>query len=167
MPDPSAPSDLEKRSTETTASKPLKFTVLRLALAFVIAGVSDVVGAFVSLAADRMGGRCRDRRAVGFKREPLLRRLGRIQRPQLQRGGGGGWFGNGMFEPFQRRAPQPRWDRRQTLPPVRQDSSKAPAPEKRETVPQRHMPCIRSRQSGWTSRSLFFRCTALTLPVRW
>jgi hypothetical protein len=37
-------------STETTASTPLKFSVLRLALAFVIAGVSDVIGAFASLA---------------------------------------------------------------------------------------------------------------------
>jgi hypothetical protein len=49
MSDPSAPSELEKRSTETT-STPLKFSVLRLALAFVIAGVSDVIGAFASLA---------------------------------------------------------------------------------------------------------------------
>ena len=47
MSDPSAPSELEKRSTEST---PLKFSVLRLALAFVIAGVSDVIGAFASLA---------------------------------------------------------------------------------------------------------------------
>jgi hypothetical protein len=45
MPDPSAPSDLEKRSTDTTPSKPLKFSVLRLAIAFVIAGASDVTGA--------------------------------------------------------------------------------------------------------------------------
>ena len=50
MSDPSAPSELEKRSTETTASTPLKFSVWRLALAFVIAGVSDVIGAFASLA---------------------------------------------------------------------------------------------------------------------
>jgi hypothetical protein len=49
MPDPSARSELEKRSTATTASTPLKFSVLRLALAFVIAGVSDVIGAFASL----------------------------------------------------------------------------------------------------------------------
>ena len=50
MPHAPAPSELEKRSTETTASTPLKFSVLRLAVAFVIAGVSDVVGAFASLA---------------------------------------------------------------------------------------------------------------------
>jgi hypothetical protein len=48
MSDPSAPSDLEKRSTET--STPLKFSVLRLALAFVVAGISDVIGAFANLA---------------------------------------------------------------------------------------------------------------------
>jgi hypothetical protein len=50
MSDPFARSELEKRSTETTASTPLKFSVLRLALAFVIAGVSDVIGAYASLA---------------------------------------------------------------------------------------------------------------------
>jgi hypothetical protein len=50
MPRPSAPAELEKRSTETKASRPLKFSVSRLALAFAIAGVSDVVGAFASLA---------------------------------------------------------------------------------------------------------------------
>ena len=50
MSDPSAPSDLEKRSTETTATTPLKFSVFRLALAFVVAGISDVIGAFASLA---------------------------------------------------------------------------------------------------------------------
>jgi len=50
MSDPSAPAKLAKRSTETPAPTPLKFSVLRLALAFVVAGVSDVIGAFVSLA---------------------------------------------------------------------------------------------------------------------
>jgi hypothetical protein len=64
MPDPSAPSELEKRSMETTASTPLKFSVLRLALAFVIAGVRCHWGLREFGAADRMGGRCRDCRAV-------------------------------------------------------------------------------------------------------
>ena len=50
MSDPSAPSELEKRSTERTAPTPLKFSALRLALALVIAGLSDVIGAFASLA---------------------------------------------------------------------------------------------------------------------
>jgi len=43
-------SELEKRSAEPRVSTPLKLSALRLALAFVIAGVSDVVGAFASLA---------------------------------------------------------------------------------------------------------------------
>jgi hypothetical protein len=50
MSDPSAPSELEKRSAGTTVSTPLKFSGLRLALAFTIAGVSDVIGAFTTLA---------------------------------------------------------------------------------------------------------------------
>jgi hypothetical protein len=53
MSDPSVPSELEKRSTETTASTPLKFSVLRLALAFVLAGASDVIGVAI---ADATGG---------------------------------------------------------------------------------------------------------------
>jgi predicted membrane channel-forming protein YqfA (hemolysin III family) len=46
MSDPS-PSELEKRSAPST---PLKFSILRLALGFVVAGVSDVIGAFANLA---------------------------------------------------------------------------------------------------------------------
>ena len=64
------------------------------------------------------------------------------RRPLPQRGGGGfggGWFGNDMFEPFQQNAPQPRGDRRQTLPSVREDFSKAPPPERREAVAERHI----------------------------
>ena len=47
MPHPFAPA---KRSTETTASTPLKFSVSRLVLAFVIAVASDVISAFANLA---------------------------------------------------------------------------------------------------------------------
>src|SRR3974390_3947935 len=47
MSHPSAP---EKRSTETTTHAPLKFSAPQLALAFLIAGVSDVIGALTSLA---------------------------------------------------------------------------------------------------------------------
>jgi hypothetical protein len=50
MSDPSAPSELEKRSTKTTGSTSLKFSVWQLGLAFVVAGVSDVIGGFASLA---------------------------------------------------------------------------------------------------------------------
>ena len=40
----------EKRSTETTSRTPLKFSTSQLILAFVVAGVSDVIGALTSLA---------------------------------------------------------------------------------------------------------------------
>ena len=68
------------------------------------------------------------------------------QRPQPQRGGGwfgneqrgGGWFGNDMYAPYQQHAPQPRHGR-QAPPAVREDFSKAPPPEKRNTVPERHI----------------------------
>ena len=39
-----------QHATEKTASTLLKFSVSRLALAFVVAGVSDVIGAFASMA---------------------------------------------------------------------------------------------------------------------
>src|SRR5882762_3953978 len=61
------------------------------------------------------------------------------QRPQPQRGDGGlggGWFGNDTFGPFQQQAPHPS---RQTLPTVREDFSRAPPPDKRDTVPDRHI----------------------------
>jgi uncharacterized protein len=79
------------------------------------------------------------------------------QRPQPQRGGGGfggGWFGNDMFGPFQQHAPQPRWDRRQTRPPVREDFSKAPPPEKRDTVPERRILVLGDAMADWLAYGL-------------
>src|SRR6202140_2995892 len=79
------------------------------------------------------------------------------QRPQPQRGGGGvggGWFGNDMYGPFQQHAPQPRWERRQTLPPVREDFSKAPPPEKRDTVPERHILVLGDAMADWLAYGL-------------
>jgi hypothetical protein len=79
------------------------------------------------------------------------------QRPQPQRGGGGfggGGFGHDMFEPFQQHAPQSRWDRRQTLPPVREDFSKAPPPEKRETVPERRILVLGDAMADWLAYGL-------------
>jgi hypothetical protein len=76
------------------------------------------------------------------------------QRPQPQRGGGGfggGWFGNDTFEPFQQHAPQPR---RQTLPPVREDFSKAPLPEKRDAVPERHILVLGDAMADWLAYGL-------------
>jgi uncharacterized protein len=81
------------------------------------------------------------------------------QRSQPQRGGGGwgggGWFGNGMSDPFQQQAPQPpRWERRQTLPPVREDFSKAPPPGKRETVPERQILVLGDAMADWLAYGL-------------
>jgi hypothetical protein len=76
------------------------------------------------------------------------------QRPQLQRGGGGfggGWFGNDTFEPFQQHAPQPR---RQTLPPVHEDFSKAPPPEKRDTLPEHHILVLGDAMADWLAYGL-------------
>ena len=76
------------------------------------------------------------------------------QRPQPQRGGGGfggGWFGNDTFEPFQQHAPQPR---RQTLPPVHEDFSKAPPPEKRDTVPEHHILVLGDAMADWLAYGL-------------
>src|ERR1700724_238577 len=76
------------------------------------------------------------------------------QRQQPQRGGGGfggGWFGNDMYGPFQQHVPQPR---RQTQPPVREDFSKAPPPEKRETVPERHILVLGDAMADWLAYGL-------------
>jgi uncharacterized protein len=71
------------------------------------------------------------------------------QRSQPQRGGG--WFGNDQFEPFRPPAPQPR---REKLPPIREDFSKAPPPEKRETVPQRLILVLGDSMADWLAYGL-------------
>jgi hypothetical protein len=79
------------------------------------------------------------------------------QLPQPQRGGfgfGGGWFGNDMFEPYQRRAPQPRWDRRQSPSPVREDFSKAPPPEKHDNIPERQILVLGDAMADWLAYGL-------------
>ena len=70
---------------------------------------------------------------------------------QPQRGGGwfgGGWFGNDTFQPFQPRAPRP------TRPPVREDFSRAPPPEKHETVPERHILVLGDGMADWLAYGL-------------
>src|SRR5713226_484440 len=88
------------------------------------------------------------------------------QRPQPQRGGGGfgggwggfgggGWFGNDNFGPPQQHAPQPRLERRRQTPtPVREDFSKAPPPEKRETVPERRILVLGDAMADWLAYGL-------------
>lgn len=82
------------------------------------------------------------------------------QRPPPQRSGGwfgGGWFGNDAFNPFnpfQQRAPEPRWERRQTLSPLHEDFAKAPPPEKRGTAPQRHILVLGDAMADWLAYGL-------------
>ena len=73
------------------------------------------------------------------------------QRPQPRGSGwfGGGWFGNDTYEPFQR-VPQPR----QIRPPVREDFSRAPSPEKRETVPERRVLVLGDGMADWLAYGL-------------
>jgi uncharacterized protein len=71
------------------------------------------------------------------------------QRPQPQRGGG--WFGNDMFAPYQEYAPPPR---RQAPAAVREDFSKAPSPEKRNTVPERHILVLGDAMADWLGYGL-------------
>src|SRR6267378_2719385 len=59
------------------------------------------------------------------------------------------FFNFGGFQ--QRPQPQPR---RQTLPPVREDFSKAPPPEKRETVPERHILLLGDAMADWLAYGL-------------
>jgi hypothetical protein len=88
---------------------------------------------------------------------------GNQQRPQPQqpqRGGGGfgfggfggGWEGNDTPAPNLRHAPEPRWYGRPT--PVREDFSKAPPPEKRNTVPERHILVFGDAMADWLAFGL-------------
>jgi uncharacterized protein len=93
------------------------------------------------------------------------------QRPQPQRGGwfgneqrGGGWFGNEQqrgggsfgndpFAPYQQQyAPPPRYGRQ--APAVREDFSKAPPPEKRNTVSERHILVLGDSMADWLAYGL-------------
>jgi uncharacterized protein len=84
------------------------------------------------------------------------------QRPQPQRGGGwfgndqrgGGWFGNDMFAPHQQQDAQPRSHGRQAAPVVREDFSKAPPPEKRNTVPERRILVLGDSMADWLAYGL-------------
>jgi hypothetical protein len=73
---------------------------------------------------------------------------------QTQPHRGGGWYGNETFAPFQRHSPQPRWNGRQRAPPVREDFSKAPPPEKTNTVPERHILVLGDAMADWLAYGL-------------
>jgi hypothetical protein len=79
--------------------------------------------------------------------------FGGFQQPPPQRGGGwfgGGWFGNETLEPFDRRPPAPR----QARPPAREDFSRAPPPEKRETAPEHQILVLGDGMADWLAYGL-------------
>jgi hypothetical protein len=64
--------------------------------------------------------------------------------PQPSRGFGGGWFGNDFFAPYQPQAPRR----------VIQDFSRAPAPEKRDTVAERNVLVLGDGMADWLAYGL-------------
>jgi hypothetical protein len=58
-------------------------------------------------------------------------------------GGGGGWFGGDLFAPFQQQAPKRV-----------ENFSKAPPPEKRETVPERNVLVLGDAMADWLAYGL-------------
>jgi hypothetical protein len=65
---------------------------------------------------------------------------------------GGGWFGNDTYAPYQQQYPQPRHGGKR--PAVREDFSKAPPPEKRNTVPERHILVLGDSMADWLAYGL-------------
>jgi hypothetical protein len=66
---------------------------------------------------------------------------------QGMRGGGGfGWPGGDLFAPFQQQAPKQRV--------IREDYSRAPPPEKRETVPERNVLVLGDGMADWLAYGL-------------
>ncbi|MBR0821330.1 SGNH family hydrolase [Bradyrhizobium liaoningense] len=60
------------------------------------------------------------------------------------RQGGGGWFGGDFFQPFQQQQPQA----------PRQDFSRAPAPSKRDTTPDKNVLVIGDAMADWLAYGL-------------
>ena len=69
--------------------------------------------------------------------------FGNWNRPSQPRSGGS-WFGSDFFTPFQQQAPKR----------VYQDFSKAPPPEKRETVPERNVMVMGDGMADWLASGL-------------
>jgi hypothetical protein len=76
--------------------------------------------------------------------------FGGWSQPQSQPRGGGGWFGGDIFEPFQQQIPR----RRQAPRPIPEDFSKAPPPEKRESVPERNVLVLGDAMADWLAYGL-------------
>src|SRR6476469_2895727 len=66
------------------------------------------------------------------------------QAPPPRNGGGGGWFGGDFFAPFQQQQQQA----------PRQDFSRAPAPAKRDTTPDKNVLVIGDAMADWLAYGL-------------
>src|SRR5436190_7005750 len=73
--------------------------------------------------------------------------FGGWSRPQ-SRSSGGGWFGGDLFTPFQQQQQQ------QQAPKRVENCSKAPPPEKRETVPERNVLVLGDAMADWLAYGL-------------
>jgi uncharacterized protein len=78
------------------------------------------------------------------------------QQPQrIGFGGGGGWFGKDLFAPFRPEAPKHRTVRRAPVRlAVHEDFSRAPPPEKRETVLDRSVLLLGDGMADWLAYGL-------------
>src|ERR1700694_5971467 len=74
--------------------------------------------------------------------------------PRPQPRGGGGWFGGDSFSPFQQQIPEQQVPRRQAPRQILEDFSKAPPPEKRETVPERNVLVLGDAMADWLAAGL-------------
>src|ERR1700716_2856347 len=74
--------------------------------------------------------------------------------PRPQPRGGGGWFGGDSFAPFQQQIPEQQVPRRQAPRQILEDFSKAPPPEKRETVPERNLLVLGDAMADWLAYGL-------------
>jgi uncharacterized protein len=76
-------------------------------------------------------------------------------RGQPRSGGfGGGWFGGDIFSPFQQQIPRQQAPRHRAPRQVLEDFSKAPPPEKRDTVAERNVLVLGDAMADWLAYGL-------------
>src|SRR5882762_8028606 len=68
--------------------------------------------------------------------------------------GGGGWFGGDVFAPSQQQIPRQQGPRRPPPKQILEDFSKAPAPERRETVPEHKVLVLGDAMADWLAYGL-------------
>src|ERR1700682_3921676 len=74
--------------------------------------------------------------------------------PRPQPRGGGGWFGGDSFAPFQQQIPEQQVPRRPAPRQILEYFSKAPSPQKRETVPERNVLVLGDAMADWLAYGL-------------